>query len=135
MPVDGRDDVVVPAEHLARVGVEELERFGHDIDRQRACEIATDLRMTGRPHRVDATAGHRVDPAREAVPGLGREEGLGERVAMAVVLVTVEREHARADDLRRREAGVVDGETGRIAHDGDTQVTPRHEPAVEHGHP
>ena len=42
--------------------------------------------------------------------------------------LAVEREHARPDDLGRREARVVDGERRRVAHRLQHEVAPRHEP-------
>ena len=54
---------------------------------------------------------------------------------MAPVLVAVEREHARADDLCGREARVVDGERARIAHRLQHEIAPGDEPRVERRHP
>ena len=75
-----------------------------------------------------------IRPAKRTLAS-GFEEGLGERVAMALVLGTVEREHARADDLRRREARVVDGEPFGVAHHGDGEVATRDQPAAKYGDP
>ena len=71
----------------------------------------------------------------EAVLHLGPRRTPGKRVAMALVLVAIERQHARADDLGRREAGIVDGEARGVAHHLDAQVATGHEPAVEDRHP
>ena len=54
-----------------------------------------------------------------------------ERRAVALVLVAVEREHARADDAPGREARVVDREGGRVAHDLQREVAAQDEPAAE----
>ena len=53
------------------------------------------------------------------------------RVAMAAVLGTVGREHARPDDACRREAGIVDGERHRIAQHLDGRRPPGDEPAAD----
>ncbi len=55
--------------------------------------------------------------------------------AVAIVLDSVEAEHARADHLGGGEARVVDGERLRIAHRRQDEVVARHQPALEAGQP
>ena len=85
-----------------------------------------------------------VDPAREAGPRLRLEKRPREWVAMTLVLVAVERQHARTYDLGCREARVIDGEATRhraslrctgldaspASHRGREPRTPVHAPEV-----
>ena len=76
-----------------------------------------------------------LDGVGVAVGHLRLAQPPGERIAMAPVLVAVERQHARTDDLCRGEPGIVDREAGCIAHDLDAQVAASDQPAIEDRHP
>ena len=54
---------------------------------------------------------------------------------MAPMLLPVEREHARADDLSGREPRVVDGIDDRVAHDVQREVPAGHDPGLQGRHP
>ena len=45
-PVDGCDDLVVPAQHDTGLDVEEVQRGRHDAHGQRSGDVAPDLRAT-----------------------------------------------------------------------------------------
>ena len=55
-PIDGRDDLVVPAEHDRGLDVEELQRGRHDTDGQRAGDVAPDLGSTAAGRRSSTSA-------------------------------------------------------------------------------
>ena len=118
-PVHGGDDLVIPAEHDSGLDVEELKRGGDDADGERAGEVAADLRTGSGAECLDKVRGLGSDPLPEPLHHLWPTEGRRERVTMTTVLLTIEREHARADHASRREARIVDGEASRIAHDID----------------
>ena len=46
--IDRRDDLVVPAEDDARLGIRQLERAGDDVDGQGTGKVPTDLGFPGR---------------------------------------------------------------------------------------
>ena len=74
-----------------------------------------------------ATRRRAPPPRSRSARGRRRAGTARERVTVTPVLLAVEREHARADDLRRREARVVDRERARVAHClQDLEVAPRH---------
>ena len=54
---------------------------------------------------------------------------------MAPMLLPVEREHARADDLSGREPRVVDREDDRVSHHLQGEVAAGHDPGLQRGHP
>ena len=54
---------------------------------------------------------------------------------MAAMLLPVEREHARADDLGGRESRVVDGVDDRVSHHLQREVAAGHDPGLQRGHP
>src|SRR5581483_1208100 len=131
----GGDDGVVPAEHGGRVHLREPERLAHRRDGERAGQAAPQLRPPVQRGRDEQPLRLVRDDAREPRPHGVEAERAREGRAVAGVLAAVEREHARADDLRRREAGVVDGEGVRPAHHLQGEVPPRHEPGSERRQP
>ena len=75
------------------------------------------------------------DHVGEALPDGLQAKRPRERRAVALVLVAVEREHARPDDPPGREPRVVDGERVGVAHDVQREVAAQDEPAAQRGHP
>jgi hypothetical protein len=51
------------------------------------------------------------------------------------MLGSVERQHAGADHLSGREAGIIDGERFRISHNLNAKVAPGDQPASQNGSP
>ena len=51
------------------------------------------------------------------------------------MLSAVEGQHARADNLRGREPGVVDREAAGITHRLEGEIAARHDPPTQHRHP
>ena len=121
-------------EHDRGLGIDQLERTGHPHG-ERAGEVAPDLGPTGGARSSTSRACLELDRRRCSGLHLGLAKAPGERVAMASVLVAVERQHARPDDLCGGEARIVDREAGGVAHDLDAQVPARDQPAVEDGQP
>ena len=81
-PVDGRHDLVVPAEDHAGSDVEQLERARDDIDRQRSGEVAADLGRAGGSQGRRRDAGPPPRPGRRSGSGpraRGRPEANGSR--------------------------------------------------------
>ena len=113
----------------------EPERTGHHVHRERPGEVAPDLGPAVRRQGFDQPACLELDGVGVAVGHLGLAQPPGERIAMAPMLVAVERQHARTDDLCRGEPRIVDREAGCVAHDLDAQVPARDQPAVEDRHP
>ena len=129
-----RDDRVVPAQDGAGVGLAQARasasRWRRRAGRRRHAAApprprARWRRSGGRPRRRRPS----VKRSRTAC----RRNGPRERRAVALVLVAVEREHARADDAPGREARVVDRERGRVAHDLQREIAAQDEPAARAG--
>ncbi len=107
----------------------------HRGDRERPAELRSKI---GRPpcgDPLEQALALGLDELREPLVHRPQTEGARERRPMSLVLRAVERQHARPDDLRRREARVVDGEGLRVAHHGEREVASRHEPPVERRQP
>ena len=85
--------------------------------------------------RVEQPVDLAPDELREALADGVEPERACEWSPVAVVLGTVEREHARPDDLSRREARIVDRERLGVAHHVEREIPPRDEPPVEHRQP
>ena len=99
---------------------------------------ARSRRTSARPGRRkvgDQPASLGITGGGEPFSSIGAEERPGKRVAVAAMLLAVERQHARPDDLGRREPRVVDGEPAGVAHDLDAEVPPGDQPAIEHRDP
>ena len=133
--IDRGHDLVVPTKEHAGFRIPEPERTGHHVHRERPGEVAPDLGLAVRRQGFDQPACLELDGVGVAVGHLGLAQAPGERIAVASVLVAVERQHARTDDLRRGEPGIVDREAGCVAHHLDAQVPARDQPAVEDRHP
>jgi hypothetical protein len=132
---DRPDDLLVPPEHGPHVGVLEAEGARDDRDRQRTRESAPQIRAAVGLDRVDQPLGLLRHLLREAGPHGGEAERAGEGVAMAAVVLAVEREHARTDDLAGGEPRVLDREGRRVAHHLQREVAPGDEPPVQRGQP
>ena len=128
-------DCAVPLERSVGRKVVETKRDGHGRDREWPRERDAQIRLAERRDPVEQPLAQLLDHVREAIPDGREAEGAGERAPVPSVLRAVEREHARADDLSRREARVVDRVGIGVAHHLEHQVAARHEPAVEHGQP
>ena len=102
---------------------------------ERPGQVAAHLRVSVGRQRPDQPPSLAADLLGKAAPGVRSQEGAGERVTVATVLLAVERQHARADDLRGREPRVVDGVSAGIAHHVDAQVASGDQPAIEHRNP
>ena len=85
-----------------------------------------------RPARRPRAAGVSSSTKAEALAHRVEPERPRERVAMARVLGAVQRQHARADDLRGREARGRRCRL-RVAHDVQHEVAARHQPAPSAG--
>jgi hypothetical protein len=107
-----------------------VQRRGDDADRQGAGEVATDLGVSVRSETVHECAGIGLDSMGESLYDLRPSERRREWIAMPAMFRTVQRQHARADDLGRREPRIVHGERLGVAHRLDTQIAPRDHPTV-----
>ena len=108
---DGSDDRVVPGQHGVDLVRGQPQRPRHRGRSQRAGEGAPQL-SSGRAFEqpVDERVGLVLDVLLEAIahrPGAKRRH---ERRAVAGVVLAVEAEHARPDDLSRRESRILNGE-------------------------
>jgi hypothetical protein len=128
---DRVDDCAIPAEHRRRLVGSESQRSGHDRGRQRSRELTPQLGAPGRFQRVDQRLGLDCGRPLEPIAHLAGAKRTDERRAMISMRLAVEAEHARPDDLRRREARIVDRERRRVAHRLEHEVMPGYEPAVE----
>jgi hypothetical protein len=133
--VDRRDDAVVPLAHQRGVGVAESQRLGHREHRQRAGDGRTDLGVPGPADRLDQVGRLVLDQRAEAGMCVRGAELPHERVAMVHVCRPVGGEHARTDDPRRGEPGVVDGERGRVPEHPLRQGPSGHHPRAQRVHP
>ena len=52
-PIDGGDDLVIPAQDGGRLGVEQVEGGRDDLDRQRAGQVTADLGSAPECERCD----------------------------------------------------------------------------------
>ena len=129
------DDVDVPAERHLWVDLLEPERVHHRHDRERAGDLTAEVGRAARRDQVEQAFDLVAHDGREPRANGVEPKRRRERVALPAMARTVEREHARADDLRRREARVVDGERLRVAHRLENEITPGDDPAAERGHP
>ena len=102
---------------------------------ERAREGAPQLGLAVGLDGVDQPVDLGGDDLGEALAHRLQAKRARERRAVALVLVAVEREHARADDAPGREARVVDRERGRVAHDLQREVAAQDEPAAERRQP
>ena len=109
------------AEQRRRIDVDEIEGERHDSCRQRAGELAAQLGAARRLQFGDDLAGQVRDGVGERASHLRQPERVAERIAVARVFRAVERQHARAEHLRRREARIVDRERRRVTHHLDGQ--------------
>src|SRR3954454_11771514 len=98
---------------------------------ERAAQLGRARGLDGVDQAVDLGGDH----VGEALPDGLQAKRPRERRAVALVLVAVQGEHARADDPTGREARVVDGERLCGAHDVQRDVAAHDQPAVQRGHP
>ena len=107
----------------------------HHLDRERAGEIAPQVGAAVAFHEPDQPVDLPSHDGREPLVHRLEAKRPREGIAMAPVLLPVEREHARADDLSGREAWIVDREHDRVSHHLQGEVAAGHDPGLQRGDP
>ena len=97
-------------EHRCGIGVDDAERMHHRRDRKRTREAPAQLGSSCRLDGIDQPVDLLLDQSLEARADRVEPESACKRIAVARMLLTVDRQHAAPDHLRGREARIVDGE-------------------------